>query len=279
MAFGGVNPEGEDNGIKFLLFKGPILFHIGDEEVFCGMKFLDRRDGTSLVFNPIIGLCPFVISLVVLSHGPDIHVEEGDVEVGRAILRNHGLLGRIHAADGRTMILAAGGVPRSDALDEGNPLHLLPIRNPDRKPLGGTRGGEHPLELDARQDILIPAKPVLPLSLGQEGLKAKSEEDGPDPNRLLLLFLVKIDRPRTADLDTFPASGTGLGIDDQAVRDGLRKGKIDGLPFLQSSTEFPLHLHRTNLDTGLAEGATFRIDKPGLSKNRDPEISCLSLDS
>jgi hypothetical protein len=37
------------------------------------------------------------------------------------------------------------------------------------------------------------------------------------------------------------------------VRDRLRVRKIDGLPFLQPSTEFPLHFHRANLDTGLAE--------------------------
>jgi hypothetical protein len=70
-----------------------------------------------------------------------------------------------------------------------------------------------------------------------------------------------------------------MGIDDKTVRDRLRVRKIDGFPFLQPSTEFPLHFHRTNLDTGLAEGTTVRIDEPRFLNDRDFKISSPSFDS
>jgi hypothetical protein len=68
-----------------------------------------------------------------------------------------------------------------------------------------------------------------------------------------------------------------MGIDDKTVRDCLRVRKINGLPFLQSSTEFSLHLYRANLDTGLAEITTIRIYETRFLNDRNSKIPSLSF--
>jgi hypothetical protein len=72
----------------------------------------------------------------------------------------------------------------------------------------------------------------------------------------LLFFHIEIDGTWTADLHALPTSNAGFGIDDETVRDGLRKRNVDCLSFLQTSSKLSLYLHWTNFDAGLAEGTT-----------------------
>jgi hypothetical protein len=93
-----------------------------------------------------------------------------------------------------------------------------------------------------------------------------------------LLFLhIEINATWSADLHTLPTSGAGFGIDDEGMRNGLRIGKVDGLSFLQTSSELPLHLHWANLDTSLAEGTPLGIDESRLSNDGDAKITPFSF--
>ena len=62
-----------------------------------------------------------------------------------------GFFGGIHAADGRTVVVIE--ISRSYALQEGDPLRLLPVERPEHMAGVRSRGGKNPLELQGREHI------------------------------------------------------------------------------------------------------------------------------
>jgi hypothetical protein len=131
--------------------------------------------------------------------------------------------------------------------------------------------------LDARQHVLIPAKTILPFSLGPERFKPESQKNGSDLDRLLLFLHIEIDRTRAADFYTLLAPDACFWINDKTVWDCLSIRKVNGLSFLQTSPELPLHLYRANFDAGLAEGATVRVDEARFSNDGDFKIASFSF--
>src|SRR3990172_3901664 len=55
--------------------------------------------------------------------------------------------------------------------------------------------------------------------------------------------------------------------------------KINGLSLLEPPSKLPLHLHRADLDAGLAEGASFGINPSRFPNNGDSEISSLAFNT
>jgi hypothetical protein len=72
-----------------------------------------------------------------LAKGPDVDVEDLDIDVGVMFLEHQGALDRVHAADVGAVIAPPAAAPGTHALDETDRLGVLAVRGADQLPLVG----------------------------------------------------------------------------------------------------------------------------------------------
>src|SRR5208337_601362 len=127
-----------------------------------------------------------------------------------------GFLGGIHAAYRRAVVVF--GISRTNALQKGNPLRLLPVEGPNH--MAGVRsgGGENPLELQCREHIREAAITQVFLQSGIVDLVSGGQDDGAYVQLKLLLSLCVVDGVGLAGglaemaITADPASQTTLGL-------------------------------------------------------------------
>ncbi len=142
---------------------------------------LDDAGGHALdVLDILLASGPFVVLVEVFPEGPDIHVEDRGLQARGVFAGHQRLFGRRHAADGGAVLIPAFGVPGTDTLYPGDSFGFLAVIPADDVSGKGAGGREHPLELDARQDVPVPVEPVFPFAFGVKFFKARRQDDGAD---------------------------------------------------------------------------------------------------
>ena len=118
-----------------------------------------------------------VILLEALAEGAQVHEEDVALQTfSKMLFGDDGFFGGIHTADGRTVVVLE--IPRSNALQEGDPLRLLPIEGAEDMTGIRARGGQNPLELQGREHIREAAITQVLLQPGVEDLVSGREDDG-----------------------------------------------------------------------------------------------------
>ncbi len=151
-----------------------------------------------------------VVAFVILAKRPDVHIEDGTIQVARGVLfGNHGILDGIHAADRRAVAVAAAvGIPGADALEPGNLLRFLLIGGAHQVSHGRPGGTEDPLEFEAADHIGIGLVLVV---FGQRRgvirLAAGCQNDGPDGQVPFHGLLIVVDGFGQADFHALVALG------------------------------------------------------------------------
>ena len=187
---------------------------------------LEDAGGHALdVLDILLASGPFVVLVEVLPEGPDIHVEDRGLQARGVFAGHQGLFGRGHAADGGAVVIAGFGVPGADALYPGDSLRFLAVIPADDVSGEGAGGREHPLELDARQDVPVPVEPVFPFALGVKFFEARRQDDGADIQGDGLFRHGVVDGLLVAGGDALHAFGTEGAV--QAAL-GLRHGLLLG---------------------------------------------------
>src|ERR1039458_7663557 len=109
-----------------------------------------RRPGPYIVVSPALG--PLIVRLKTLAECAQVHVEDVALHaVADMFLGHQRFLGGVHAADAGAVVALA--IPRTDALDKGNPLRLPMVAG--ALDVAGIRSGcgQYPLELQRRDDV------------------------------------------------------------------------------------------------------------------------------
>ena len=157
---GGPQAHREDHHMKHLVLQRPVLIHVGDHQVLALRVLRYPGDHGADVPDPMLLAGPLVVGIKPLAEGPDVYVEDGGLDDRDMLFGNDGLFGGIHTADRRTVVVLM--VPGSHALDEGDFLRYVAVRGTHHRAVKGAGGAQHPLELDARHHIGIPAVAVFP---------------------------------------------------------------------------------------------------------------------
>ena len=87
----------------------------------------------------------------------DVHEIDGRFRIRQVAPGQNGLFGRVHATDRGAKRTVSGGIPGHDALDPGHRLWCCVVRGTLKMTGKRARGREHPLVLQRRHDISIPA--------------------------------------------------------------------------------------------------------------------------
>ena len=129
-----------------------------DVEVLAQRVLFDRRRARANVLHAAVEGA-LVEGVEALAHGAHVHEQDLALGPGKVILREHGLLGRVHAADAGAVVVLL--VARADALDEGDALRVGFVGRAQHVADGRTRGGEHALVLERREHVRVAAVAVL----------------------------------------------------------------------------------------------------------------------
>lgn len=235
--------------------------------------------------DAVLVLTAVDVGLELLSVGPDVHEEDVFLEVS-VLLGDHGLLGRVHAAHGRAVLLPAFLLgPGSAALDVGDLLGVLSAGGHGDVSPAGTGSAHHPLVLDRGHDVLVPAVAVLGGDVGVPDLESGSGDDGSDLELDDLVLVVVVDGALSAVLGAESALAflnhvAVLCIDDRDTRDSLSVGDVDGLPVGEAELVLVRDvLDRTLGETVAASSTLLGVDEPCFLEDLDLEVSGLALDS
>ena len=104
-------------------------------------------------------LCPVVVFFVILAVRADIHIKHSTIQVAVGMFfGDHGILDGIHAANRRTITVAAFiGIPGTDTLKPGDFFWLLFIRRPQQAPHGRPRSTQDAFEFQTGHHVGITA--------------------------------------------------------------------------------------------------------------------------
>ena len=207
------------------------------------------------------------------------------------LLGDHGLLGRVHAAHGRAVLLPALLLgPGSAALDEsdlggvgfGVVVYLI-IRNSNVS-LVRSRSAHHPLVLDGGDDVLVSAVSVLGGNMCVPDLESGRSDDGSDLEDLLLILVIVVDGSLSASLEAVTALVFGklhalVLVDNCDTGNSLCVGYVDCFPVDKSELVLVGDvLDRTLGDTVTASSTLTGVDVPCFLEDGDLEVSRLSID-
>src|SRR3990172_2924170 len=205
-------PYGQDDHVKLFLHEPAVLHDVSNHEVFRLLQFLhtgrDRADITDAVFF----LCPVYKTVEIFAVGPYIHEEDRRFQIVRVLLAHDRLFGGIHAAYGRAPTVAAGGIPRTDTLYEGNLFWLLSVGKPLDMAEIGAGSRKNPFKLDARNDVFVAAETVFAADAGIKNFKARG---GDYRAHFQPVFLKSFFMPQSAgnaDLNALVTFGTDPAI-------------------------------------------------------------------
>ncbi len=228
----GLQPDRENDQVELFGLKGVGLIDKRNLQVVVPGILSYPGEQAAHIADPMIFFGPFIITIKALALGPDIDKKDRRLDSGNMFLGNDGLLGGIHTANIRTIILMKTGIPGTDALDPaylgrflmvGRPLNMAGIRS---------GGGQETFKFQAGNHIGVAAIAVFPFKSGIKGLKSGAGNNGAHIKGQLPGFLIIVDGPGRAEFFTGPAvSGqemdTVLGVDGRHGRYGLRKWLID----------------------------------------------------
>ncbi len=183
-AGGGPQPHAEHHQVELLLLFGADFVEVANaRRPVAGHLDNPRGDGADEL-HAVLVAGAVDVAVELLAERPHVHAEDGDFKFPpvRVLQGDHRLFGGAHAADGRAVAGAAGRIAAAHALDERDALHRAAIRGALDDSAGGTRRGEHPLELDAREHVgiapvaeLAPQRRLELLETGRENHAAHVE--------------------------------------------------------------------------------------------------------
>ena len=103
--------------------------------------------------------CPVVIFFIILAVRTDIHIKNSAIQVAAGMFfGDHGILDGNHAADRRTITVAAPvGVPGTDTLEPGDFFRFLFIRRSRQVPHGRPGGTQDALEFQTGHHVGVAA--------------------------------------------------------------------------------------------------------------------------
>lgn len=116
--------------------------------------------------------------VVVLAGGTDVHVEHVGLSAVHLVLVEHRVLGRVHAADLRTVRTAFGRIARSGAGDKDDLLRDFSVRRAADFAHRGTGSRGQTLELQSGDHVL-----VLPVAVFGEAVRGGYVKSGGRPPR------------------------------------------------------------------------------------------------
>ena len=198
---------------------------------------------------------------------------------------DHCLLGGVHAAHGRAVLLPSFLLgPGSAALDVCDLLGLLSGGGDDDVTSVGSGCAHDPLVLDCGDDVLESAVSVLGGDVCVPYLESGCGDDRSDLEDDLLVLVVVVDCSLTAVLGAESALAlldhvTVILVDDCDTGNGLCVGDVDCFPGGESELVLVRNvLNRTFCETVSASGTLLGVDVPCFLENCDLEVSRLSLD-
>ncbi len=144
---------------------------------------LASYEDSSLLLQPLVKL------LIPLTDGTEVNVEVVNPRVSRLHHQMRELEG-VHAADLRTVSVVSR-IPAPDAMQNGHALRLTPVLQ-HHSPASRTTGVDHPLELQAGQDVVQPSIAVLGCAGAVEEIEAGSHDDGAHIQFHDLILLLEI---------------------------------------------------------------------------------------
>ncbi len=218
--------------------------------------------------------------LIVLSGRADVDVEDIGLALGDAVLVEHGVFGRVHTTDARTIGDAAFGVAGADALDKDDLPGDTAVGGAKDLAGGGAGGRKEAFELKPGEDVGDFPGPVLAQFLRRIEVEAGGDDDGPHflfGERFLLL---KVDRLGRAEFFAGPAPApkevdAGGGVDDRLLGHGLRRKGIDGLPDPDTFLELGGGFGRALFLAQATAGAEFPVDVGRMMADADAEVADL----
>ena len=172
--------------------------------------------------------------------GTHIDIEDRGFDISLVLLGNHGLLGGVHAADIRAVIVADAAVARSHALDPGDPLRFFAVGKALNMTGKGAGGGENTFIFKAGHDIRPQTIAQFGFDAGVEGLEAGRENDRAGFDLFNLLPLVMVDRLGKAGIHALQAFATNHAV-EAFLRFGL--GLLFGQPQLHFVEARPPSCH------------------------------------
>ena len=126
--FGWLHAHRQDDQVVFLGKLSVVLAEILDNQVPRARDFLDLRHARTDIAHAEL-LRPAVILLEALAEGAQVHEEDVALQTfAEMLFGDDGFFSGVHAADGGAVV--AVELPRTDALQEGDPLRLLLVEGP-----------------------------------------------------------------------------------------------------------------------------------------------------
>ena len=231
-ALGGFGAHGQNDQIggHLDLRAGQSVGSAHDQLVALG---IDHGHAAAHILGPIFFHGPAGALVIALSGRAYVHVKDIGLGIRDVILGQNGLLGRVHAAEARTVRPVHGLVARAHALDEDHVLGFLAVGRTLDVPAGGTGGREQALVLHAGDDIRVAALAVLRILVPVEEVITRGHDDRAHVHVDQLVLLLEIDALDRTDLGAQSALAllehdAGFRVDGRLLGDGLRKGDIDG---------------------------------------------------
>jgi hypothetical protein len=219
-----------------------------------------------------------VVLVELLAERPHVHEEDGGLHVRAVLLRDDGLLHGVHAAHAGAVLVPAVLVPRADALNERDLLRDVTVGGPQDRTHVRAGSRHDPLELDARDDVLVGAVSIFSLQARVELVEARRHYDRPDLDLQDPLLLVVVDRLGLALLSAYAAAYAPVGVDRIDQRDRLRVSDIDRLSDLRVLVVLVRRLDRALLGAAAAAGTLRGVDPESLLLHGHVEVPCLSVD-
>ena len=257
----GLQAEGEHDHVELLFGR----FHLGtcvdDPKVLRPRHLVGPGDERSQIPHAQPVPRPIVVAVEILAEGAHVEEEHGHVQARHVLLGQDRLLGGGHAADRGAVVVVAGRVARTHALDERQPRGRPAVAGSKNVPPGRARGGEQPLELHVREYVGSEAEAELAPPPRVERLEAGRKNDGTDLQADGFLRLVVVDGSGLADLGAQSALARRemdavLAVDRRYAGRGLRMGQIDARPGAQMPVEIRyVGFHPAGRDRG-------QVDRP-----------------
>ena len=186
-----------------------LLGTVGVEEAYSQLlavgHFDDPRRDRANELDVMLVAGPVDVAVEFLSERAYVHAEDRDIGLRYVFDGAHRFLCGRHAADRRTVSASPRRVSRPDTLDERNALDVPAVRGAEDLAGGRTGRTEHPLELNAGQDVCVPPMSELSPPGGLERVKARRQDHRTDVERPFRWLHVVVNGPRFARDDALPA--------------------------------------------------------------------------
>ena len=159
-----------------------------------------------------------------------------------------------------------------------------PVIQPRHVALRGAAGVDEALELHARDHVGVSGVAVLAHAGGVVNRHADGDDDGADIDFYFLIFHVIVDAVLLTCFAALLAgerhiAETGVHVQHESGRDGLREGLVDGLPRLRARCRIhPALADRAHFGAVSAGGAFLLVNVARLAEHPHLEVAHVALD-